>query len=137
MNLQLLDLLDELKKKNIRLSHQRVKILEFLMLNKIHPTVDDIYTNLKEEVPTLSKTTIYNTVNSLAEAGILQVVTIEDNELRYDITTDTHGHFKCNKCKKIYDFDINMELFKSNTLENFEVTDKNVYFKGICPSCQK
>jgi Fur family transcriptional regulator, peroxide stress response regulator len=137
MKINFEDLLKSLKIKNIRLSHQRLKVLEFLTLNQCHPTVDQIYNSLHIEVPTLSKTTVYNTLNSLTEAGLVRVITIEDNETRYDIRTDNHGHFKCESCKDIFDFDIDIDKFSTYGLKDFEVNDKNVYFKGLCPKCTK
>lgn len=130
------DLLIELKNKKIRLSHQRLKVLEYLTRNYTHPTADQIYSGLHDEVPTLSKTTVYNTLNSLSEAGLVRVINIEDNETRYDIVTANHGHFKCESCRKIYDFKINIDSFDTHELDNFKIYDKNVYFKGICPQCE-
>lgn len=130
------ELANELKMKNIRLSHQRLKVLEYLIHNRCHPSVDTIYTALHHEIPSLSKTTIYNTLNTLVEAGLVRVITIEDNETRYDITIDDHGHFKCDHCGSIYDFDVDMSKLATTTLKDFVVQDKNVYFKGICPNCK-
>lgn len=129
------DLLSELKNKNIRLSHQRLKVLEYLTQNYNHPTADQIYNGLHDEVPTLSKTTVYNTLNSLAEAGLVRVINIEDNETRYDVVTHNHGHFKCQQCKKIYDFQINIDSAEVSGLDDFVINEKSVYFKGICPQC--
>jgi Fur family transcriptional regulator, peroxide stress response regulator len=131
------DLLNELKKKKIRLSHQRLKVLEYLTQNYIHPTADQIYNGLHDEVPTLSKTTVYNTLNSLVEAGLIRVINIEDNETRYDIVIENHGHFKCQSCRKIFDFNIDIDSFDTHELNEFKIIDKNIYFKGICPQCQK
>ncbi|MBR0597349.1 Fur family transcriptional regulator [Sinanaerobacter chloroacetimidivorans] len=130
------NLADILKEKNIRLSHQRLKVLEYLIHNRCHPTVHQIYTDLHKDIPTLSKTTIYSTLNALAEADLVRVITIEDNETRYDIATDDHGHFKCESCGNIYDFDIEAESITGD-LKNFKIKDKSVYFKGICPKCQE
>ena len=129
------DLLSELKNKNIRLSHQRLKVLEYLTQNYNHPTADQIYNGLHGEVPTLSKTTVYNTLNSLAEAGLVRVINIEDNETRYDVETHNHGHFKCDQCKKVYDFEIDIDSAETHGLDNFIINEKSVYFKGICPQC--
>lgn len=137
MKEQFEDLLNELKNKKIRLSHQRLKVLEYLTENPYHPTVDQIYNGLHEEVPTLSKTTVYNTLNSLTEAGIVRVVNIDDNESRYDINTHNHGHFKCYSCKKIYDFNIDIDSMNISELKNFEIHHKHVYFKGLCDQCVK
>lgn len=135
MKVQFEDLLNELKNKKVRLSHQRLKVLEYLTENHIHPTVDQIYNGLHDDVPTLSKTTVYNTLNSLTEAGMVRVITIDDYESRYDINIDNHGHFKCMSCGKIFDFKIDIDSFNIKELDGFEISDKSVYFKGRCPQC--
>lgn len=129
------DLVKELKNKKIRLSHQRLKVLEYLNENRTHPTVDEIYINLHKEIPTLSKTTIYNTLNALVEAGMVRMVSLGDNESKYDIARDDHGHFKCESCGHIYDFEIKMESLDSDELQDFKINKKDVYFSGICPLC--
>lgn len=125
----------ELSRRNIRPSYQRIRVLEYLILNQCHPTVDQIFKDLLSEMPTLSKSTIYNTINTFIEAGLVKTLNIEDNETRYDIITDTHGHFKCEECGTIFNFNINIDSFTAEELKEFKVFDKNVYFKGICPKC--
>ena len=112
-------------------------MLEYLITQRCHPTVDQIFNDLIKEVPTLSKATIYNTLNLLIEAKLASVVTIEDNETRYDITLSNHGHFKCEPCGTIFDFKVNIDNFMADELSEFKINEKNVYFKGICPSCLK
>ncbi len=129
------ELKEELRQRNIYLSHQRLKVLDYLTLNQCHPTVDQIFTDLQREIPTLSKTTVYNTLRILVEAGFVRVITIEDNETRYDIELENHGHFKCESCGTIYNFEIDINSLASRDLTDFKINDKNVYFKGICPRC--
>ncbi|HML36403.1 MAG TPA: Fur family transcriptional regulator [Bacillota bacterium] len=129
------DLTAELKMKNIRLSHQRLKILEYLSRHRIHPTVDQIYTGLQKEIPTLSRTTVYSTLNALADAGMVREINIEDSEIRYDIDIESHGHFKCESCGTIYDFKADLDSLAPEELKNFVIKDRNLYFKGVCPSC--
>jgi Fur family peroxide stress response transcriptional regulator len=130
------DLKKELKNRNIPLSYQRLSVLECLIQNRCHPTVDQIFTALHEEISTLSKTTVYNTLRVLIEAGLVRVITIEDNQTRYDIDVKDHGHFKCESCGTIYDFCINnMDILDSGDLKNFKINDRHVYFKGVCPRC--
>lgn len=130
---------DELKKelnmRNINLSYQRLKVLEYLTQNQCHPTVDHIFTDLHKDIPTLSKTTVYNTLRILVEVGLVRVVIIEDNETRYDIITENHGHFKCESCGTIYNFSMDIDSLTSEDLDNFKIKDKDVYFKGLCPKC--
>ncbi|MBN7773593.1 Fur family transcriptional regulator [Clostridium aminobutyricum] len=125
----------ELKNKNIRLSHCRSKVLEFLCKNPNHPTVDQIYSDLSKVIPTLSKTTIYNTLHILLEAGLVRAIAVEDNETRYDINTEPHGHFKCVHCGAIFDFHIDLDLLTTEELNGFKIVDRDVYFKGVCSKC--
>lgn len=124
-----------LKTKNIRLTHQRLKVLEYLTENSNHPTAEQIYCALKGEIPSLSKTTIYNTLNYLSELKLIKVLTMDDNEAHFDSAMESHGHFKCQICGEIYDFDIQEDLLQTNELNNFKIYEKVVYFKGVCPRC--
>lgn len=126
---------DYLKNHGIKPSYQRMKIYEFLLQNKIHPTVDTIYKALNKEIPTLSKTTVYNTLNLFLEKNIVSILVIEENETRYDALLDLHGHFKCEKCGNIYDVEINSEMLDLSSLDGFDIKEKHIYFKGICKHC--
>lgn len=129
------DLKEELKIRHINLSHQRLKVLEYLIQNQYHPTVDQIFTELHQEISTLSKTTVYNTLRVLVEAGLVRAINIEDHETRYDINVENHGHFKCESCARIDDFRIDTDSLVFDDLNNFVIKEKNVNFKGICPRC--
>lgn len=128
-------LTEMLKERNVKPSLQRLKILEYLLKSEDHPTVDEIYNALVDEIPTLSKTTVYNTLNVLIEAKLLKVVNIETSEARYDAIPEEHGHFKCNQCGKIYDFHVDMDLINDQVPLGFKVSDKDIFFKGICREC--
>jgi Fur family peroxide stress response transcriptional regulator len=129
------EVIDYLKKHHIRPSNIRIKILKFLLKNRIHPTVEDIYKSLIEEIPTLSKTSVYNTLNLFLEKGIVVGIALDQKELRYDINTNFHGHFKCNKCGIIYDFPIMISFPNKEQLEGFEITNRDVFFYGSCKEC--
>ena len=128
-------IIDYLKKYDIRPSTIRIKVLNYLLNNRIHPTVDDIYKNLIEDIPTLSKTSIYNTLDLFLEKGVVKVLALGEKELRYDIDTDLHGHFKCEKCRKVYDFPISANILSRDKLEGFKINDKNIHLYGICKKC--
>lgn len=100
-----------------------------------HPTVDVIYKNLVGEIPTLSKTTVYNTLKLFIDKGITSTVTIEDNEVRYDAVIDAHGHFKCNSCGTIFDIKYDFKDVAMNELIDFEVKEIQVHVKGKCNQC--
>ena len=131
------DIIDVLKKHEITPSMQRVKILEYLQNNKTHPTADMIYKAIYKEIPTLSKTTVYNTLKAFIKKGILMELTLFENEIRYEYNTEPHIHFKCIKCKKIYDLDIDFDRYDNNLIDGHRVLEHHVNLKGICKECQK
>lgn len=124
-----------LRERNISLSHQRLKVLEYLAAHNTHPTIEEIYVALHQEIPTLSKSTVYNTLKILVEAGVVHDLMIESTEMRYDIITEFHGHFKCEDCGKIHNFGIKLEDVALSGLNSFLIKQKDVYFKGVCPDC--
>lgn len=124
---------DYLKSNGIKPSYQRKRILEYLIKNRNHPTVDMIYQELVNEIPTLSKTTVYNTLKLFIEKKIVSLISIEDNETRYDADTTFHGHFKCRKCNEVYDIKSEMPVLEE--LDDFKVEEYHLYLKGVCKKC--
>ena len=126
--------MEELKKEGIRPSYIRVRILDYLMESRIHPTVDEIYENLGKEIATLSKTTVYNSLKILQEKSLIHGLNIEGNEMRYEAVRGFHGHFKCDSCKSIYDIKIS-ELDFIDDIEGFVIKDEQILITGLCPKC--
>jgi len=124
-----------LRSHNIMPSVQRIRIFDTLVGTTEHPTVDMIYQSLAKEIPTLSKTTVYNTLKLFQEKGLVLVVNIEDNETRYDADTSFHGHFKCQSCGSVYDFPLDTDETKLNSLNGFLIKESHYYVKGICKEC--
>ena len=130
------DVSEYLLDHNVKPSYQRIRVLEYLLKYKNHPTVDTIYSALVKEIPILSKTTVYNTLKLFAEKGIVLIINIEDNETRFDATTSLHGHFKCTKCEKVFDFDVNLTDLNFEKIEDFVINETHVYLKGMCNKCK-
>ena len=126
-----------LKSKDIKPSFQRIRIYEYLMNSFSHPTVDEIYKVLIGEIPTLSKTTVYNTLNLFIEKRIVHMMTIEEKTARYDADVSDHGHFKCDICGKVYDFDANIIELDTDLSESYSIFQRDVFFRGICPECNR
>jgi Fur family peroxide stress response transcriptional regulator len=124
-----------LQDKGIRSSYQRLRILGYLHQEHGHPTVDEVYQSLSSEIPSLSKATVYNTLHTLVEAGLVRTIGIDGDEIRYDVVLSSHGHFKCDTCGEITNFAIDIDQFPANELEKFEIKTRNVYFYGTCPIC--
>ena len=125
-----------LKEKGVRPSLHRMKILEYLVEKKNHPTVDTIYNDIIDDIPTLSRTTIYNTLKTFTENNVVQTIMIEGTEVRYDADTSSHGHFKCTECGKVYDLFINPDVFDMKKISGHKIEEQHLYFRGICKECQ-
>ncbi|WP_073508098.1 Fur family transcriptional regulator [Streptobacillus notomytis] len=125
-----------LKERGIKPSIHRIKILDYLHSNHVHPTADRIYKDLLPELPTLSKTTVYNTLNLLVENKIANAIVIEGNETRYDVEDYPHGHFKCLKCNKMVDFKIDYYKMDLEKLGNIYMDEVMFYIKGLCEKCK-
>lgn len=126
-----------LKESGIKPSYQRIKIFEYLIGTKEHPTVDIIYRELIDEIPTLSKTTVYNTLDIFVKHRIAKVITIDGNETRYDADVTDHGHFKCVRCGSVSDFNVDLEELTFKDLADHEIQFRHLYFVGICDKCNK
>lgn len=124
-----------LKSNNIRPSVIRVMIYDYLRSTKSHPTADDIYLELAPKIPTLSKTTVYNTVKLFEDCGLSKALTIDKVQIHYDADTTMHGHFLCEECGKVYDFTLNSAI--SDDLDGFDIEVKEVYYSGLCRKCNK
>jgi len=124
-----------LKQQHIKITPQRLAVLQYLDQNRHHPTADDIYTALKQKTPSLSKTTVYNALDTLNEHGLIDALTICGSELRFDIHKDNHHHFLCKECGRIYDIGINCPNAKKVEEYGHKVEEIHGYFKGICQTC--
>lgn len=123
----------------VKPSLQRIAIMEYLMQNSTHPSVDEIYTALSATMPTLSKTTVYNTLRLLAEQGAAQMLTIDERNANFDGDISGHAHFYCKSCGKIYDIPQSKCLNKSakENLEGFTIDETHLYYRGVCKNCLK
>lgn len=117
----------------IRPSLTRVLIYDYLRQHRTHPTADEIYSALSPDAPTLSKTTVYNTMKLLSEKGVIKTITIEEQQARFDACTDIHGHFLCKDCGKVFDFDT--ELPEMKIPSGFTPTVTEIYCIGKCKHC--
>ena len=125
--------------RGIRPSMQRLAIMDYLINHPIHPTIDDVYQALSNKVPTLSRTTVYNTLRMLSENQAAQMITIDEHRVCYDGNVESHVHFYCKKCGKIIDLfgEQAPKLEGEKTVEGNIIQEELLYYKGICAKCAK
>jgi len=123
---------------SIKPSVQRTAIMDFLLNNKIHPTVDEIYMTLSSGMPTLSKTTIYNTLGLFAEKGAVRVLTLDEKNTRYDANVSAHAHFMCRLCSKVSDlYNVSPVVFELPESVEFKIETVEISYVGVCDKCRE
>lgn len=118
----------------IRPSVQRIAIMRYLRNNKMHPTADEIFEALRKQIPTLSKTTVYNTLKLFVDHGAAIYIGIDEKNARFDGHVEPHAHFRCKKCGKIIDLDMDMEKCLPENF-NGKIDETYFYLKGLCGKC--
>ena len=129
-----------LKTHGLKATPQRIAIYNYLRHTTAHPTVETIYASLHPANPTMSLATVYKTVESLRDAGLVQQLNVGEDCFRYDAFTAPHPHIKCQCCKQVFDLDVDVvkDLAKqAGSHSAFLITGAQVYLYGVCPDCQK
>ncbi len=119
----------------LKLTPQRIAILDYLKGNKTHPSAEDIYRAVSKRFPTMSLATVYNTLSALKRRGKLFKLNIDPSRARYDPNTSPHNRLICNRCQTIVDVDSRYRLTLPTS--TFEVTGSHVEFYGVCQKCRR
>jgi len=128
-----------LKAKGIQVTPQRLAIFEQLMGRKDHPSAEMIFNNIKDDFPSLTLVTVYNTLQKLESCDLCIKVNPLHASARYDGNTSVHQHLVCTHCQKIidiHDASVSVELPEWIS-EKFKVVDQSVTFYGTCVNCQE
>ena len=124
-----------LKDHSLKITQPRLEILKYLYQHHTHPNVEEIYSTLKKKHPSLSRTTVYNSLEILRKHKIVQSLTVSGSELRYDIEDSLHHHFICTHCGAIFDIAIACPNMGKTLEAGHRVEEVQGYFKGICKKC--
>lgn len=125
-----------LKKHGIRPSLQRIAVMDYLATHRTHPTADEIYAALAPQIPTLSKTTVYNTLALLVRQGVATQLHIDPREARFDGDTTLHGHFYCEECGTLYDIPFSALPVLPALPEGYALRETQLYYRGLCAACR-
>ena len=135
------EIIVKLRELNFRITPQRIAILKIFLKSQDHPSVEQVYAQVKADFPSTSLATVYKTVNLLKEVGEILEIGFADGVNRYDGNKPyPHPHLICTKCKKIMDPEINLVEQIANELEQssgYRIVSHQIEFFGICPACQE
>jgi Fur family peroxide stress response transcriptional regulator len=126
------------KDSGLRMTHQRLEIYRELARAKDHPSAEAIYKRVQDRLPTISLDTVYRTLATFEDSGLITRVQVSDDHGRFDGDRSPHHHMVCIRCKKIVDF--GWDSFDAADLpiktENWgRVIDRHVVVRGVCNSC--
>jgi Fe2+ or Zn2+ uptake regulation protein len=92
-----------LESKGLKVTPQRMVILEYLVEAHCHPTADEVFQAVEQRLPAISRATVYNSLNALVDASLVRAVSTEPGVTRYDGNLDGHHHFVDTHTGRIYD----------------------------------
>jgi Fur family peroxide stress response transcriptional regulator len=130
--------IERFRKLGLKITPQRLAILEYLEGNTLHPSAEDIYRYVEKKFPSMSFATVYNTLEALKEKGLILELNIEPGKKRFDPNVEPHHHMICEHCHRIFDVFENfpVELPEKYT-RKFKVNRCQIVFYGVCDKCQK
>ena len=123
----------------LRPTAQRYAVLEFLARTPVHATADEIFAAVNRHDPRASRATVYNSLRSLAQAGLVREVLSEGKAARFDANLHRHHHFVCEVCGVVEDvpwFELPAAAagaaLRGRSVRSFEIV-----FRGACARCAK
>lgn len=118
-----------LLKHGVKPTAQRAVITEFLIGTHSHPTADEVFQAVADKLPvSLSRATVYNTLNCLVQAKVIKEVITDPERVRYDANVSEHHHFIDTKTGSVFDIEpeqiaqIKFNLGDKFQMHNYHVT---------------
>jgi Fur family peroxide stress response transcriptional regulator len=129
--------MEKYRESGLKLTPQRLAIMQYLDGNKGHPSADEIYKAVSKKFPTMSFATVYNTLETLRRHGRVMELNFDPFKKRFDPNPKPHHHIICVECQKIVDIqnDFCLKLPKIETGE-FEIIGSHIEFYGVCSKCR-
>jgi len=125
--------------RGLRVTAQRLAVYQYLLQHRTHPSAARIYEDLSREYPTMSRATIYNTLDLLAGLGLIQQLDLGDGTSRYDGNPDFHVHVVCRVCGSVADVEVGRSLAKLEgriaSQLGFAVSSRRYELFGLCRRC--
>ena len=124
----------------LKVTPQRTIIYTELLTSDDHPTLETIYSRVRQRSPNISFDTVYRTMATFRDIGLAHAVDGFGTSMRFDPQTDQHHHFRCVRCQTIIDFTDPQydELAVPEEIQRrCEVTGVRVTVEGLCDKCRR
>ena len=125
------DMISTLRTQGIQPTPQRIAVAEYVLQTETHPSADEEWEEVQRTCPTISRGTVYNTLNLFVEKGLLQPQLLREGTVVFDPHVEAHHHFIDEETGCIYDVPWQaVNVSGEDSLEGFEVTGYQVVMKG-------
>lgn len=134
------ELADRLHARGLKCTPQRLAIYEALAASEAHPSVDELYREVRGRFPMLSRNTVYQTLEALSSLGLVQAIRTGRPHARYDGNLSAHHHLICLACHRVEDFhDASLERLAppARLRRQYRIIGHRVEFYGYCRSCDQ
>ena len=106
-------------------------VAEFVLSTDTHPTADEVWTQVRDRCPMLSRATVYNTLNLFAENGLLKPQPLKERGVVFDAHIGPHHHFIDEESGKVFDVPWDsLQVTGEESLGEFEVREYQVVLRG-------
>jgi len=123
--------LQALTERGIQPSAQRMAVAEYVLYTTDHPSADQVWAKVKRGFPMLSRATVYNTLNLLAEKGLLRELVLAEGKVVFDPNLDPHHHFLDEETGEIVDVPwAALDVRRVHSLTGFDVREYQVVMRG-------
>ena len=127
------------RRSDIRLTPQRIAILDVLRSTESHPDASWVYDEVRKRMPHISLATVYRNLTRLAEAGLIAKLELEGQVSRWDARTQAHSHIICSRCGRVVDIAPVSLTEKVRDLitatSGFYMEEYSLTCYGRCPAC--
>ena len=125
------DMLKKLAAYGIQPTPQRIAVAEYVLNTVNHPTADEVWKNVRDRCPTLSRATVYNTLNLFAEKGLLRTQSLKEGVAVFDPHVAPHHHFIDEETGHVLDIPWDaVKVTGEKSLKGFEVREYQVVLRG-------
>jgi Fe2+ or Zn2+ uptake regulation protein len=125
------DIADVLRNNGIQPSAQRMVVAEYVLDTGEHPSAEDVWRVAKENLPMISRATVYNTLNLFVAKGLLRELVLSPGRVVFDCNIDRHHHFIDEATGLIHDVPWDaVKVSKLDRLGNYEINEYQVVMRG-------
>jgi Fur family transcriptional regulator, iron response regulator len=125
------DLAQRLRAHDIQPTLQRLAVAECVLDSDSHPSAEEVLSRVRRKHPTLSRATVYNTLNLFAQRGLLRTENIRDDSVVFDPKIERHHHFVDDATGRIYDVPWEaLRVTGEKNLAGFAVREYQVVLRG-------